>query len=141
MKILLAADGLDAQSGSIRFVTKLFHECPDNRLIVMHVSNANVPFYRKTPVGMEETLSEAEITNTERIVKTVTSSLYPWKDQIKFLHATGHPAAMICKIAEDEGVDIIVIGNHGHGVADRFGIGGVCQGVLAKTTIPVLVAK
>ena len=41
--------------------------------------------------------------------------------------------------AEKLGTDVIIMGSHGHGVLHQVLMGSVCEGVLHKSTRPVLV--
>ena len=51
----------------------------------------------------------------------------------------GDPAATICEVAEDEGADLVVVGNKGiHGLK-RWVLGGVPQAVLQKSPCSVLI--
>lgn len=53
----------------------------------------------------------------------------------------GLPAAEICDAAEEEGVDMIVLGAHGWGAMKRFLIGSVSTAVLHGAHCPVLVVR
>ncbi len=140
MKILLAVDKLGAKSESLRLVTKLLQDSHDTQLWVLHVSNEKISYYHKTPLGITESLSHSELSNTQEIEKAVFSLLYPWKERIHFYHVVGQPAAMICEIAENEAFDMIVIGKHGYRVSERLRWEGVSHRVMARAKVPVLIA-
>ncbi|OVE85611.1 universal stress protein [Natronolimnobius baerhuensis] len=54
-------------------------------------------------------------------------------------HAGGQPHRMIANYAEDNGIDLIVIGSHGRSGVRRALLGSVTERVLRSTTTPVLV--
>lgn len=57
------------------------------------------------------------------------------------LKAVGHPADAICRVAEEEGVDLIVLGSRGlHGV-ERFLMGSVSTRVAQHAHCSVLIAR
>ena len=57
----------------------------------------------------------------------------------RLLH--GSPVQEIVRCAEEEGVDIIVIGSHGRRGLFRMLMGSVAEGVVRKATRPVLTIK
>ncbi|HPX61180.1 MAG TPA: universal stress protein [Deltaproteobacteria bacterium] len=76
--------------------------------------------------GIQETLSQAGVTN----------------DGVKVVAAENpSPADAIVRYAEDNGVDLIVIGNKGSGAIERFLIGSVSSQVVAHAPCSVLVVK
>jgi len=53
----------------------------------------------------------------------------------------GEPGPTICSVAERRGVDVIIIGSHGHGWLQRVLIGSVSKHVLHHAPCPVLVIR
>ena len=53
----------------------------------------------------------------------------------------GDAAAEICRVAEDEGFDVIVVGSHGSGFVKRVFLGSVSQHLLHHAPCPVLVVR
>jgi nucleotide-binding universal stress UspA family protein len=64
-------------------------------------------------------------------------SNHPVDRRIEF----GDPAAEICRVAEDEGFDVIVVGSHGSGFVKRVLLGSVSQHLLHHAPCPVLVVR
>lgn len=63
------------------------------------------------------------------------------KDMVRFEVVVGEPAEEIARFAEENGVDLIVMGTHGRtGLASIF-LGSVTLGVIKRTCIPVMVVK
>lgn len=53
----------------------------------------------------------------------------------------GEPARMILQTAADHGVDLIVLGSHGHRGRQRVLLGNVAEPVMRESPCPVLVAR
>ena len=53
----------------------------------------------------------------------------------------GDPAERIVNFAEEQGVDMIVVGSHGIGGFERLVIGSVSEKVVRHAKIPVLVFR
>lgn len=53
----------------------------------------------------------------------------------------GDPGTVICRIAEDEAFDLIVVGSHGSGFIKRVLLGSVSHHVLHHAPCPVLVVR
>src|SRR5947209_8673687 len=53
----------------------------------------------------------------------------------------GDPATEICRVAEDERFDVIVVGSHGGGFMKRVLLGSVSQHLLHHAPCPVLVVR
>jgi nucleotide-binding universal stress UspA family protein len=53
----------------------------------------------------------------------------------------GDPAEQIQAYVEKNGIDMIVMGSHGHGAFLNLIMGSVSTKVLAMTTVPVLLVR
>jgi nucleotide-binding universal stress UspA family protein len=51
----------------------------------------------------------------------------------------GHPVEEILSVADEEGCDLIVLGNHGKGFLKQTFLGSVSRGVLDRTRKPVFI--
>jgi len=54
---------------------------------------------------------------------------------------TGDPGLELCRIADDEDIDVIVVGSHGSGLLKRVLLGSVSHHVLHHAHCPVLVVR
>lgn len=75
-----------------------------------------------------------------KLVREATDSL-PEDVGVRTRIEHGDPAATILSVAADEDHDLIVMGSHGHGRIHRALLGSVSEGVLRKSTIPVLLMR
>lgn len=63
------------------------------------------------------------------------------QDMVRLEVVVGEPAEEIARFAEENGVDLIVMGTHGRtGLASIF-LGSVTIGVIKRTCVPVMVVK
>ena len=53
----------------------------------------------------------------------------------------GEPVAAILRLADEHGVDLIVMGSHGRGGIGRLLVGSTTEGVLRRCNVPVLVLR
>jgi nucleotide-binding universal stress UspA family protein len=53
----------------------------------------------------------------------------------------GDPATEICRVAEEEGFDLVVVGSHGHGWLKRVVLGSVSHHVVQHASVPVLLVR
>lgn len=63
------------------------------------------------------------------------------QDMVRLEVVVGEPAEEIVRFAEENGIDLIVMGTHGRtGLASIF-LGSITIGVIKRTCIPVMVVK
>jgi len=53
----------------------------------------------------------------------------------------GHPVEQIVRVAEEQDIDLIVMGRHGYGALKDALMGGVARGVLRQSSKPVLLVR
>jgi nucleotide-binding universal stress UspA family protein len=53
----------------------------------------------------------------------------------------GDPAAIICHVAGELAVDVIIVGSHGKGFVSRVLLGSVSEYVMRHAPCPVLVVR
>lgn len=133
-KILLPTDGSSYAEQEIDRVTELIAD--DGEIIVLSVagkittsafqSRSNV---KKVNKGM---LKEAQECVDQMVAK------FPEGYNIKPIVRTGFPAETINEVAEEEGVELIVISSTGKSGLHRFILGSVTEKVLKTAEIDVL---
>ena len=74
----------------------------------------------------------------ERLVQTVGK---PWERRLHKRMVVGNPAAEICRVAEDEGADLIIIGTHGRRGLPRWLLGSVAERVVRNSSVPVMTIR
>ena len=136
-KILLPTDGSGYADQEIDRVTKLISD--DGEIIVISVAGklTSSAFQSRKNVKKvnKEMLDEAE-ENVKNMV-----SKFDDKYNVKGIVETGFPAETINKVAEREGVELIVISSSGKSGLHRFILGSVVEEVLKTADIDVLLVR
>ena len=133
-KILLPTDGSGYANQDIDRVTKLIAD--DGEIIILSVAGKLSPnaFQRRKHVKeVNEGMYDEAKENAELMAKE-----FPEGYNIKTMVKTGFPAETINKVAEEEGVELIVISASGKSGLHKFIIGSVAEKVLKTSEIDVL---
>ena len=133
-KILLPTDGSGYANQEIDRVTKLIAD--DGEIIILSVAGKLSPnaFQRRKHVKeVNEGMYDGAKENAELMAKE-----FPEGYNIKTMVKTGFPAETINKVAEEEGVELIVISASGKSGLHKFIIGSVAEKVLKTSEIDVL---
>jgi universal stress protein A len=77
-----------------------------------------------------------ELMNMLHDVKPTDSSV-----PVEYRLVTGDPADAVVRLAEDDEVDLIVLGSHGRTGLTRLLMGSVAEAIVRKAHCPVLVYK
>jgi nucleotide-binding universal stress UspA family protein len=141
-RILIATDFSECSNAALDFASRLASDA-NAQLHIVHVDgivDVSVPaipptepgYYYDAPWGHER----HEI--RERLIKTV-----PTVANVACEHhyLTGLPIAQILKLADEERIDLIVIGSHGRTGFSRLLMGCVAEGVMRGAKCPVLIVK
>lgn len=136
-KILLATDASDAAERA-RKTAVLLARATGAELHVLHVNVVSGLFARYK--GLET--SKQYVKQLEQASKKMLAAV-PDEEGITIKRAVRTDESSgnaILRFAEDEGVDLIVVGNEGHGAVKRTLVGSVTTKVLRASQGPVLVA-
>jgi nucleotide-binding universal stress UspA family protein len=151
-KALIATDGSDYANAAATRAKELLHAGTEFTLLtvvpppVMPVG-APVTGIEAAPITMPETTEELTEAyreeanqNLERTARAVGDPADPNYRVIRRVEY-GDAAAEICRVAEDEHFDVIVVGSHGSGFVKRVFLGSVSQHLLHHAPCPVLVVR
>lgn len=139
-RILVPIDGSSQSQTALEYAVS---EHPDASFIVLHVVNPSQMAYATDPSGMDywgdwydnaqdragEILEEAE-----RVVETAGAT-------VASAIELGSPARVIVNYAEDNDVDLIVMGSHGRSGVSRILLGSVAETVVRRAPCPVTVVR
>ncbi len=152
MKILVAVNETKGSKNAVAKFVEMFSVCRAELIVLLYVEKFDASFL------MDEMLGESEIKALEEAIKgTEYKEMLDKKAQtilnyykkllednglgnIKTVTKEGHPAEEILAAAEEEGVDMIVIGSRGKRFEPLL-MGSVSREVLEKADMPVLVIK
>lgn len=141
MKILCAVDGSAYTRKAVDFLTSKFDWFKDTP--ELHVLYVHAP----VPGGRARAMAGA--TNVENYYKEESAAiLQPLEDALrqksipyKASYLVGDAAEQIQTYAQQNGVDMIVMGSHGHGSLQNLLVGSVTTKVLSKSTVPLLLIR
>lgn len=128
MKILIPVDGSENSNRTLDWATSILHQ-DNSRFYLLTVLTDSVAPDAKLPEALA-VLDEAR-NRLERAGFTVDKSEY----------MTGDPIRSICRYAEDENVDQILMGSHGRSGLAKVLLGSVSEGVLEHAKRPVFIYR
>jgi len=143
MKTILAAiDFSDATPGVLETagqVAKAF----DASLTVIHIVEPEPSYtaYGFTPdefPAMHAFQEEAR-RRAQRRLDEVVESLKPDVTNAKGVIAEGSPLHCMMEHVEKNGIDLVIVGSHGHGALASLLLGSVAEGMVRKAKVPTLV--
>lgn len=97
--------------------------------------------YTPRDFGWEESLREFLESEAKKAVTFVEDAGRAAGVEVEPVILEGHPADKVLEFAEQEGMDLIVMGTLGRTGLDRFLLGSVAEKVIRHSKIPVMVVK
>jgi nucleotide-binding universal stress UspA family protein len=132
-KILVATDFEAASAGALDLGSGLAYEY-EAQLVIAHAIEIMIPSY---PIAVMPEVSDFErqakaeldaIVNRVQAVWPLVTGTLLW----------GNPAEEVVRYAEDEKMDLVVVGTHGRKGPSRWLIGSVAERVTRAAHVPVL---
>lgn len=134
-KILFPTDFSHCGDAALRLATSLARDAGATLLIV-HVEEPPIAYGGgEMYYGVPDPVSD----DLQRMLHEVVPSdpAVPYEHKL----ITGDPSTAIAKLAEDEKVDLIVMGTHGRTGLTRLLMGSVAEAVVRRAPCPVLTYK
>lgn len=137
-KIMVATDGSKAVRKAIKTGIELAR-LSGAKLYAVYVI---VPSgYSPRDFGWEKSLREFLQDEGDKAVAFIEDAGKTAGIKVEPVTLEGHPAEKILEFAEQEGIDIIVMGTLGKTGLERFLLGSIAENVVRHSKIPVLVVK
>ncbi len=141
MKMLIAVDGSEHARRAIEAVARLARQGPAVEVLLLNVADAMV-FYGELPPFDFEAVERAQRAHQEKLlVEAEAQARACGLEQVSTQSAVGLAASEIVRVAEERGVDQIVMGTHGRGAVGTLFLGSVAQRVVHQSKVPVLLVK
>lgn len=140
--VLVASDGSGSSEEAEQYVTKLYHPSRDSVLVV---SVAHVPGVvggeldgdsKKAELDVEE-IDEKYREQAEASAQEAAERLRDEGFDVDITVPAGRPGPAICQVAQDEDVDVVMMGRRGQTDSDQPYLGSVSQYVLHNASCPV----
>ena len=137
--ILVPVDFSHSSDAALQFASSLAAES-NAQLKIVHVSE-DTPAYFAAYGGFAYTEDLSE--KIEKENQELLNKIRPIGAGIDYAHhyLRGNPSEQILKFAEQEKVDLIVIGSHGRTGISRLLLGSVAEEVVRRAACPVLTVK
>lgn len=142
-KILYPTDFSEHSQRCIDYILKL-KDCGIEELVLLHVADEKI--ISNTDMIFEEAIDEDEV-----IEKCKRSAIYKLEKiakrfeeagiKTKILFQVGVPFSKIIRTAEEENVSLIILGNHGHNLAEELLLGSTAEKVARKSKRTVMLVR
>lgn len=134
-KILFPTDFSHTGDAALELATVLAKDA-DATLLIVHVEEPPVAYG-----GGEMYYGLPEPAHDE--IKRMLQEVKPTRDDVKFEHrlVTGDPPSAVVRLAEEENVDLVVMGTHGRTGLSRLLMGSVAEAIVRRAKCPVLTYK
>jgi nucleotide-binding universal stress UspA family protein len=141
MKILVATDGSDPAKYAVEYAAQTAVEKKADLIIVsvipqipIMVGDGFTPNYRKVEEEFKEKVQKILEETADKIRKK-------FDIDVSIIIKKGSPTRKIIETADEEQVELIVVGNRGTGGILSWMLGNVSRSVVDACTMPVLVVK
>jgi len=137
-RILVPLDGSQHASRALEAAVGLIRNLKNApNLAVLHV-NTTISI-NEPPVGVD--LEEHIREEGEKMLAPATASLSKQGIGFETYTKTGDPASVICKTAEEQHADLIIMGSRGIGLMSELLIGSVSHSVVQHAHCPVMIVR
>ncbi len=134
-KILLPVDFSTVGEAALQMATSLARDT-GAKLIVLHVEEPPMAYGGgELYYGLVEP-DRTELTRMLHEVKPSDPAI-----EVVYRMVTGDPATAVVQVAEEEGVDFIVVGSHGRTGLSRLLMGSVAEAIVRKAECNVITVK
>ncbi|WP_168122326.1 universal stress protein [Paenibacillus sp. HB172176] len=135
--ILIPTDGSKQADKALDTAIGLSKALPQVKLSVIHV---NQHVYLVEP-AINVNVSDVLEREAAKIISEASGKLTAAGCRFEILSGTGDPAQIICRAAEEQQADLIVMGSRGAGLVSEILIGSVSHNVVKHSHCPVLIVK
>jgi nucleotide-binding universal stress UspA family protein len=141
MKILLAADGSEYTKRAAKYLADYVADLAKAPTVhVLHVHGA-LPYGRASAIVGKKAVEKYQAEECEKALATARKELDKAGVDYEAHWVIGEVAEEIKAFAKKNGIDLIVMGSHGHGAFTSFAIGSTGARILATCKTPVLIVR
>jgi nucleotide-binding universal stress UspA family protein len=141
MKMLIAVDGSEHARRAIEAAARLAKQMPAAEVVLLNVADAMV-FYGELPPFDLEAIERAQRAHQDKLLAQAEAhARASGLQQVLTQSAVGLTAQEILRVADERGVDQIVMGTHGRGAVGSLLLGSVAQRVVHQAKVPVLLVR
>jgi nucleotide-binding universal stress UspA family protein len=141
MKMLIAVDGSEHARRAIEAAGRLASQMPAVEVVLLNVADAMI-FYGEPPPFDFEAIERAQRMHQEKLLTAAEAQARACGlSKVLTQSAVGLAAQEILRVADERGVDQIVMGTHGRGPVGSLLLGSVAQRVVHQAKVPVLLVR
>jgi nucleotide-binding universal stress UspA family protein len=141
MKMLIAVDGSEHARRAIEAAARLASQMQAVEVVLLNVADAMV-FYGELPPFDFEAVERAQRVHQDKLLTEAAAHARACGLQkVLTQSAVGLAAQEILRVADERGVDQIVMGTHGRGLVGSLLLGSVAQRVVHQAKVPVLLVR
>jgi nucleotide-binding universal stress UspA family protein len=139
MKILIAVDGSPYSRAATRYVAR--HKdsfAAPLEITLLHV-RPPIPYPRVAAVTGQEAIDKYQREESLAALAVAEKELAKAGIEFKSSWRVGELTEVVGSAARDHGIDLVVMGSHGHGALAGLALGSAATKLIATLTVPVLV--
>jgi len=140
MKILLAVDGSEYTQRMLDYVAAHKDDLGATNSFTVFNAVLAVPPHAASFVS-RATLHVYYEQEARQVIDPIRDFFKDKGIEAEYRHQAGQPAEQICSVAQEGGVDLLMMGSHGHGALSNLVLGSVATQVLARCSVPVLLVR
>jgi nucleotide-binding universal stress UspA family protein len=137
--IMVPLDGSEFSREALRTASELATALQAELLLVQVVDSASYPYLYSDPSTWKD--PEQELSGVRAGLQGLADELKILGINVRVEAVVGSPATTIARIAEDEGVSMIVMATHGRGGLARLVVGSVAEAVLQRVHLPIVMIR
>jgi nucleotide-binding universal stress UspA family protein len=141
LKILVAVDGSAHAQRAIEAVVRLQAQTKGLETLLLNVRKWPLLQGDLPPMRYEEIEGDQIRQQKALLESTLAGARRSGLEVVSTLGEAGEPATEIARVAQEKGVDQIVMGTHGRGAVGSLLMGSVAQRVVHLAKVPVVLVK
>jgi nucleotide-binding universal stress UspA family protein len=141
MKILIAVDGSEYSRRAANYVAQhasQLAQAPEIHLLHVH---APLPYPGAAAALGKGAIENYQRDESEAALSVAEKELASLKPRVKSAWCAGEIANEVARYVEANGIDLVVVGSHGHGSFASFALGSVAVKIVATIKTPVLIVR
>lgn len=138
-KILVPVDGSGTADNALRYGVEMA-KTYEARLFVTVVADIGEAAYPLMQVNLDRSGFASVKEKAEAVMERVKKQI-PQGVNFTPIIRTGVPGNVITSLVDEEGIDLVIMGNSGKGSLSSFIMGSVSQYVIHHVKVPVLIIK
>jgi nucleotide-binding universal stress UspA family protein len=141
MKMLIAVDGSEHARRAIEATGRLARQMQSAEVVLLNVADAMVYYGELPPFDIEAVERDRRQHQEQLLAGAEAQARSCGLQTVLTQSAVGLAAQEILRVADERGVDQIVMGTHGRGAVGSLLLGSVAQRVVHQAKVPVLLVR